>query len=64
MSQILQPPEAWAEEDIRTHRANTDKKSEQQVGIFLAVALVLRKWSGPISRSEYDAGMEAARKCS
>ncbi len=64
MSQIMQSPDAWAEEDARGHRDRMDKKSEQQVGIFLAVAKVLKKWdSTPISRADFDAGMEAARRC-
>ena len=64
MSQIMQPTDAWAEEDAQAHRDRMDKKSEQQVGIFLEVAKVLKKWtSAPISRADYDAGMEAARRC-
>ena len=73
MSQITQPPEAWAEEDARAHRDRMDRRSEQQVGIFLAVARVVKKWPAPpavglnphaITRADYDAGVEAARRCS
>lgn len=64
MSVLTQSPDAWAEEEMQAARDRTDKRAEQQVGIFLAVAKVLKKWDKPITKTEFDAGMEAARRCS